>query len=139
MQTLMRSILLAVLAGLLLASCSEPKQALETWQHADTGSYGAALSPDGRWLLTGEIGGFARVWDLAENRVRYSVQHEDGADGGIIGAAFSANGEVLVTIEQNSIARWAVASGRLTGYWKRPRKYFNGNATLPNYIIFKFL
>ena len=88
--------------------------------HADTGSYGAAISPDGKYLLAGETGGFARVWDLGSNQVRYSVQHEDGNEGGIIGAAVSADGRVLVTIEQNSIARWAVASGRLTGYWQWP-------------------
>ena len=114
------SILFAALVCALVAACSEQKQALDTWVHADTGSYGAAISPDGKHLLTGEIGGFARVWDLQNNKVQYSVQHEDGDEGGIIGADFSANGEVLVTIEQNSIARWAVASGRLTGYWQWP-------------------
>lgn len=112
-------LLIGLIAGL-LGACSEKKQALETWVHADTGSYGAAISPDGKLLLTGEIGGFARVWDLPNNQVKYSVQHEDGDEGGIIDAAFSENGEVLVTIEQNSIARWAVASGRLTGYWAWP-------------------
>ncbi len=110
----------SILVGVLSVGCSEKKQALETWVHADTGSYGAAISPDGKYLLTGEIGGFARVWDLQGNRVLYSVQHEDGNEGGIIDAAFSAQGDVLVTVEQNSIARWAVASGRLTGYWQWP-------------------
>ncbi len=109
-----------VATGLLLAGCSERKQALETWVHADTGSYGAALSPDGRLLLTGEIGGFARVWDLERNQVRYSLQHEEGDAGGVIAGAFSARGDVLVTVEQNSIARWATSSGRLTGYWSWP-------------------
>ncbi|MCP4236464.1 MAG: hypothetical protein GY770_23260, partial [Aestuariibacter sp.] len=42
-------------------------------------------------------------------------------DGGIIGGAFSENGDVLVTIEQNSIARWSVRKGRLTGYWVWPK------------------
>ncbi len=113
-------IIVSLLMSSLLTGCSEQKQALETWVHADTGSYGAAISPDGKHLLTGEIGGFARVWDLPNNKVRYSVQHEDGDEGGIIGAEFSARGNVLVTIEQNSIARWAVGDGRLTGYWQWP-------------------
>ena len=112
--------MITLLVCSLLPACSEQKQALDTWIHADTGSYGAAISPDGKHLLTGEIGGFARVWDLNKNQVLYSVQHESGDEGGIIDAAFSARGDVLVTIEQNSIARWAVASGRLTGYWQWP-------------------
>ncbi len=111
---------LTLLCCLLLGACAEQKKALETWIHADTGSYGAAISPDGNYLLTGEIGGFARVWDLRKNEVMYSVQHEDGDAGGIIAADFSARGEVLVTIEQNSIARWSTGSGRLTGYWSWP-------------------
>ena len=120
MQNTGLSLLSGLVAALLLSACAEQKQALETWVHADTGSYGAAISPDGRYLLTGEIGGFARVWDLEQNRVRYSLQHEEGDAGGVIAAAFSARGDVLVTVEQNSIARWAVDSGRLTGYWAWP-------------------
>ncbi len=48
------------------------------------------------------------------------MQHEEGSEGGIVAAAFSASGDILVTVEQNSIARWAVQSGRLTGYWSWP-------------------
>ena len=103
-----------------LAACSEQKQALETWNHADTGSYGAAISPDLRYLVTGEIGGFSRLWDLPGNRVMFSLQHEDNAEGAMIAAAFSDSGEVLVTVEPNSLARWSTRSGRLTGYWQWP-------------------
>jgi WD40 repeat protein len=116
----MRNLLNLILICTLLSACSEPKQALDTWVHADTGSYGAAISPDGKLLLTGEISGFARVWDLQTNQVKYSLQHEEGSAGGVVSAAFSESGDVLVTVEQNSIARWAIKSGRLTGYWSWP-------------------
>jgi WD40 repeat protein len=116
----MRNLVVPLFLCALVGACSEQKQALDTWVHADTGSYGAAISPDGRYLLTGEIGGFARVWDLQTNQVKYSLQHEEGGAGGIVSADFSELGNVLVTVEQNSIARWAVESGRLTGYWSWP-------------------
>ena len=106
---------------LLLTACSESKQALDTWIHADTGSYGAEISANGKYLMTGEIGGFGRVWDLAKNKVMFSLQHEEGGEGGIIGGAFSEHGEVLVTIEQQSLARWSTKTGRLTGYWQWPK------------------
>ncbi len=106
---------------LLLAACSENKQALDTWVHADTGSYGAAISPNGKYLMTGAIGGYGRLWDLLNNKVLFSLQHEENSDGGMVGGAFSASGDVLVTIEQNSIARWSVKTGRLTGYWAWPK------------------
>jgi len=104
----------------LLSACTEDKTALDTWVHADKGSYGAALSPDGRLLMTGEIGGFGRIWDLRQNKPIFSLQHEDNNEGGMIGGAFSDRGEVLVTIEQESIARWSARSGKLTGYWEWP-------------------
>jgi WD40 repeat protein len=119
MHRLFRPVFLFVLA-ITLNACAEDKQALNTWVHADTGSYGATISPDGRYLMTGEIGGFGRVWDLRSNQVLYSVQHEENQEGGIIAADFSARSEVLVTIEQQSIARWSVSDGRLTGYWAWP-------------------
>ncbi len=109
-------------AGLvcLLVGCSENKEALNTWIHADTGSYGAAISPNGKYLMTGAIGGFGRVWDIAGNKVMFSLQHEEGSAGGMTGGAFSERGHVLVTIEQHSIARWSTKTGRLTGYWSWP-------------------
>lgn len=105
---------------LLLSACSENKQALDTWINADTGSYGAAISPNGKYLVTGAIGGFGRVWDLEENEVMFSVQHEEGNEGGMIGGAFSERGDVLVTLEPDSLARWSTSTGKLTGYWKWP-------------------
>jgi WD40 repeat protein len=119
MQRLFKHLILSAIA-ITVVACSENKQALDTWVHADKGSYGASISADGKYLITGEIGGFGRVWDLRKNEVMYSVQHEENQEGGIIAAAFSARSEVLVTIEQQSIARWSVADGRLTGYWSWP-------------------
>ncbi|MFT5505108.1 MAG: WD40 repeat protein [Gammaproteobacteria bacterium] len=119
MRQSIRPILYALFSFLLLG-CTETKTALDTWTHSDTGLYGASISPNLDFLLTGDIDGFARVWDLENNSVKYSVQHQDSDDGGIIGADFSILNQVLVTMERESIARWAVESGRLTGYWKWP-------------------
>jgi len=104
----------------LLCACTDQNEALDTWVHADKGSYGATISPDGKYLMTGAISGFGRVWDLRQNKVMFSLQHEDNSEGGMIGGAFSERGEVLVTIEQESIARWSTKTGKLTGYWAWP-------------------
>ncbi|MFT5658906.1 MAG: WD40 repeat protein [Gammaproteobacteria bacterium] len=104
----------------LLSACSDNKPALKTWTHADTGSYSAAISPDGKYLMTGAIEGFGRVWDLPANKVLFSLQHQDSDGGGMTAAAFSQRSEVLVTMEQQSLARWRVSSGKLIGYWSWP-------------------
>jgi len=103
-----------------LVACSDHGKEIKQWLHEDTGSYGSVISHDNKYLLTGSIGGYGRVWDVEQNKVLYSVQHEESDEGGIVDAAFSDNGQFLVTIEQQSIARWTVADGRLVGYWSWP-------------------
>lgn len=105
----------------LLASCNMDKgKEIKSWLHEDTGSYGVAISDNSKLLLTGSIAGYGRVWDVETGKVLYSVQHQDNDEGGIIAADFSADNRHLVTIEQQSIARWSVADGRLLGYWSWP-------------------
>lgn len=104
----------------LLASCDNKGNAVQSFVVDDQGVYGAAISQNGQYLLTGSIKGYGRVWDIKKEKVLYSVQHEDNEDSGIIDAAFSADSSVLVTMEPGSIARWNVSDGRLTGYWKWP-------------------
>lgn len=103
-----------------LSACSENKVALETVTHADAGSYSAAISSDLNYLMTGAIGGFGRVWDLKQNKVLFSLQHQDNERGGMTAAAFSESSEILVTMEQQSLARWRVSTGKLIGYWSWP-------------------
>jgi WD40 repeat protein len=118
MDRMTPSILFAALVCALVAACSEQKQALDTWVHADTGSYGAAISPDGKHLLTGEIGGFARVWDLQNNKVQYSVQHEDGDEGGIIGGRLGPADRILAMAQPErcrGIGGWSPCAHRQQG------------------------
>ncbi len=112
--------ILILLAIVSLMSCENKGHAIKTTIVDDHGTYGAAISPNGQYLLSGSISGFGRVWDIKKGKVLYTVQHEDNKDGGMIAAQFSADSSVLVTMEQGSIARWDVSDGRLTGYWKWP-------------------
>ena len=57
MHRLFKNLILLTFA-IMVGACSENKQALDTWVHADKGSYGATISADGKYLITGEIGGF---------------------------------------------------------------------------------
>ncbi len=110
----------ALLASMTVASCTEKGKELKQVLHEDTGSYGSTISPDNKYLITGAMGGYGRVWDNNTDKVIYSVQHKDNDEGGIIASDFSANGKYLVTIEQQSVARWNLADGRLVGYWSWP-------------------
>ena len=54
----------------------------------------AALSPDGRLLLTGHGGGIARLWDLSTGR---QVGQFAGHRGGVLRVAFSPDGKTALT------------------------------------------
>jgi hypothetical protein len=53
-----------------------------------------ALSPDGRWLVTGGDDQVVRVWDLATEKVYKELA---GHEGAVERLAFSADGKVLVS------------------------------------------
>ncbi len=111
---------ICIFIALNLSGCADKGDEIKQWIHEDTGSYGATISPDGKYLLTGSIGGYGRVWDVDKNEVLYSVQLKDNNEGGFIAAAFSDDNKFLVTIEQQSITRWMASNGRLVGYWEWP-------------------
>lgn len=112
---------LGVMVIFAISACSSNKgKEIKQWLHEDTGSYSAAISADNKYLLTGSIGGYGRVWDIEKNKVLYSLQLKDNSDGGFVAAAFSEDNKYLVTIEQQSIARWRVSDGHPVGYWEWP-------------------
>lgn len=112
--------LLFLLPFVLIVSCENQGKPMQTFIVDDQGTYGAAISKDGKYLFTGAIEGIGRVWDIKNEEVLYNVQHQDNLDGGMIAAEFSDNGSVLVTMGQQSMARWNVSDGRLRGYWSWP-------------------
>lgn len=116
----MKIIIIAFISLLLLSSCENRGNAITTFIVDDQGTYGAAISNDGKYLLTGSISGFGRVWDVKKQKVLFSVQNEDNDNGGIIAAEFSGDDKILVVLEQQALSRWDAKNGKLKGYWSWP-------------------
>jgi WD40 repeat protein/tetratricopeptide (TPR) repeat protein len=80
------------------------------WLHA--GVKCAALSPDGRFVVTGGEDKVARVWDVEADRQVGELPH----GGAISRLEFSPDGRRLVTACEDGTARvWEVDGGRLVG------------------------
>jgi eukaryotic-like serine/threonine-protein kinase len=68
----------------------------------------AAFSPDSRWLLTGQEGGYARLWDVTTGQRSKDFRHDAAVNFG----AFSPDGKMVVTASMDHSARlWEVRTG----------------------------
>jgi len=106
---LSRLIKLIFIATLLVA-CSNERASDKQWAHSDLSSYAAAFSPNGKYVLVGDTDAPARLWDIRKNKVVYSWQNNEEV-GTTTAVAFSGDGKVAATSEQDVIVLWEVATG----------------------------
>lgn len=71
----------------------------------------AAVSPDGRWAVTGGVDGTARVWRLGDRGNAAAVLR--GHEGAIWGIGFSPDAKMVATGANDKTVRlWEAATGR---------------------------
>ncbi|MCJ8271598.1 MAG: hypothetical protein MJK04_19630 [Psychrosphaera sp.] len=106
---------------LLLVGCTTERAADEQWIHSQFGSYASAFSPNGKYVLVGDTGLPAKLWDIETNKVLYSWQSKpavagiakDVAYAGTTTAVgFSGDSKVAATVEQDTIVLWEIATGK---------------------------
>lgn len=74
--------------------------------------FSVAISPDGRWLVTGSRDKTARLWDLTTTNSAQRPLVLRGHDDFVNSVAISPNGKWLVTASADSTARlWDLTSG----------------------------
>ncbi len=76
------------------------------------GIFGIAFSPDGRWILSGNKDGRARLWDWkAGQQICPPLQHADE----VLDVAFTPDGKHALTAVRNGRAHlWDLTTGKLT-------------------------
>lgn len=95
----------------LLVACSAERTPSEQWKHSELGSYAAAFSPDGRYVLVGDTDLPAKLWDLAAGKIIRSWQNNQGRVGTTTNVAFSGDGKIAATCETNTFVLWNMADG----------------------------
>jgi WD40 repeat protein/serine/threonine protein kinase len=74
-----------------------------------------AFTPDGRRILSGDMGGQVRVWDAGKNQGFTTLR----ADGSVYSIAFSPDGTLLVSGSGDKTVRlWNVESGKVIASYK---------------------
>lgn len=69
-----------------------------------------AFSPEGNTLVTGGTAGTMRLWDIASGQILHLFSAE-----GVMGLAFSTDGNLVIAQSGNFVKMWDVATGQLVG------------------------
>ena len=104
--------LIITLLTLLLAACSAERESDKQWAHSELSSYAAAFSPNGKYVLVGDTDAPAKLWHIEKNKVIYSWQNRQEDAGTTTSVAFSADGKVAATAEEDTIVLWEMANGK---------------------------
>ena len=96
---------------LLLTACTLERDSDEQWIHSELGSYAAAYSPNGKYVLVGDTDLPAKLWDIEANKIVYSWQNRQEEAGTTTAVGFSGDRKVAATSEQDTIVLWDMATG----------------------------
>ncbi len=110
--------LFALYALLLIPACIETS--VQTYVHAKQGAYSAAISQQGDLAIIGTLKQGPLLWDIGLNQIKYSYNDERSGDIGMVDAAFSPEGEFVITAEENRVSVWSTQTGELFGDWQMP-------------------
>jgi len=102
--------LFVFLGIVVLAGCETEREADKQSEHSQFGSYAAAISPNGKYVLVGDTDLPAKLWDLSANKIKYAWQNNQDA-GTTTLTAFSADSKVVATVESDTVVLWEMASG----------------------------
>ncbi|MDX1574406.1 MAG: hypothetical protein R3341_10300 [Methylophaga sp.] len=94
----------------LLSACDSAPPESSQWRHSE-GSYAAAFSDDGQYLLSASTSDAARLWDLKSNTLKYEWQNNAADNGGSQAVAFSDDAGRAATVEYDTVLIWDVTTG----------------------------
>jgi WD40 repeat protein len=117
-----RSISASLPLLLLLTACDNgitPSQSLEV---ANTGSYSASLSTDGKLSVIGSINNGGSLWSVDKKARLFNWNHKQGEYSNIIASGFSPNGQYALTADHQTLVLWDTSTGAALTYWTAPNE-----------------
>jgi len=115
---LLRATLL-VIAILALTTCSRNKP-LSSWPAAHQGIFATDFSNRGDLAVVGSHRQGGSLWRLLDGEKLYSWNHQQGQATPIIAAAFSPDGEYVITAAPENLVLWSVNFGTAAQFFETP-------------------
>ena len=111
--------------GISLVGCGSDEPPIDTWEVASRGTFSAALSTDGKYLVIGSIMHGGSLWDLKSKERMYNWNHTKEGFSNISSVDISADGKFAVTAAGSTLVLWSVIDGAPAGFWSAPGEIIN--------------
>lgn len=105
---------------LLIGGCEKPAAPVQVNEVAVRGLYGAALSDDGRYAVSGSIHHGISLWRITDWERLYDWKHGSGDSTNMVAADFSPDSQWVLTADEQTLGLWDVARGENLRYWSAP-------------------
>ena len=119
--TTLKSALITVLAGFVLAGCSEtPPTSFD--EYAFQGIRDGNLDQQGSRAVIASINHGGSLWDASKNERLYNWNHKSGEYSDLTVTALSSDSKVAITADTKNIVAWNANSGQSLGFWTVPSR-----------------
>ncbi|MGX5914640.1 WD40 repeat domain-containing protein [Aliidiomarina sp. Khilg15.8] len=110
------ALLMALLT--LLSACSDNADRIARHERAESRLQAAAISHDGELSLVASSEHGLLLIDLKDNSIAHHWQQDTDGISQIRSLALAADNSVAIAASRNTIGRWDIDSGEVTGYWR---------------------
>lgn len=120
LATNLATALTVLVAVIFLGGCDKAIAPAEVNEMTLRGVYGAALSDDGRFAVSGSMLHGISLWRIADWERLYDWNHDSAQSTNMIAADFSPDGRWVLTADAQTLALWNVSTGENLRYWATP-------------------
>lgn len=107
-------------AVFLFSACSLDDQPDATFAASVQGIFSAAYSANGDYAVIGSIQHGGSLWDVAQAERLFNWNHQQNQISQITAAAFSPEGDFVLTSDSNTLVLWDAASGSALRFFAVP-------------------
>ena len=104
----------------LLVACAPGDPAARSWEQAAQGLYTGEFSSDGNYSVVGSLNHGGSLWRTTDAERLFNWNHKQGEYSELVAAAFSPDGQRVVTTDPRTLVLWDATTGEALSFWTTP-------------------